>query len=63
MEETDSKDQIISETSIDADLIIVGFRYERIRTEGSNIFSGYENLSNTLFVSSNPEKELTLGEE
>lgn len=63
MEETQSKHQIISDKSIDADLVIVGFRYERIRTEGTNIFTGYEKLSNTLFVSSNQEKELTLGEE
>lgn len=59
MEETQSKEQIISEKSIDADLIIVGFRYERIRTEGAQIFTGYEDLSNTLFVSSNKEKNLT----
>ena len=60
MEETDSKHQIISDKSIDADLVIVGFRYERIRTEGANIFTGYENLSNTLFISSNQEKDLNL---
>jgi len=60
MEEGESKDKIISERSEDADLVIVGFRFERIRAEGSNIFQGYHNLSNTLFVSSNKEKDLSL---
>ncbi len=59
MEETQSKEKLISEKSVDADLVILGFRYERIRSEGVNIFTGYENLSNTLFVSSNKEKNLT----
>jgi solute carrier family 12 sodium/potassium/chloride transporter 2 len=58
MDETESKEQIITEKSTDADLVMVGFRFERIRTEGVNIFKGYENLSNTLFISSNQEKEL-----
>jgi len=58
MEETQSKEKIISEKSSDADLIILGFRFERIRSDGARIFTGYENLSNTLFVSSNKEKNL-----
>lgn len=62
MNETQSKEVIISEKSIDADLVIVGFRYERIRKEGANMFMGFENLSNTLFVSSNKEKDLSLEE-
>lgn len=59
MEDTESKEQIIAEKSIDADLVILGFRYERIRTEGAEIFTGYENICNTLFVSSNQEKKIT----
>ena len=62
MDETESKEQIITEKSIDADLVIVGFRFERIRTEGVNIFNGYDDLSNTLFISSNQEKDLNLTE-
>ncbi|MCK4921952.1 MAG: hypothetical protein KAS71_12965, partial [Bacteroidales bacterium] len=62
MEESDSKEAIIAEKSVDADLLVMGFRNERIRNEGSKIFTGYENLSNTLFVSSNQEKDLTLDE-
>jgi amino acid transporter len=62
MDETESKEQIITEKSIDADLVFVGFRFERIRTEGVNIFKGYEDLSNTLFISSNQEKDLFLTE-
>ncbi len=60
MDETESKDDIIAEKSIDADLLVMGFRDERIRNEGANIFTGYENLCNTLFVSSNKEKEISL---
>ena len=62
MDESESKDEIIAEKSIDADLLVMGFRDERIRTEGANIFTGYENLSNTLFVSSNQKKEISLNE-
>ncbi len=62
MDESESKDKIIAEKSIDADLLVMGFRDERIRNEGANIFTGYENLSNTLFVSSNQEKEISLNE-
>ncbi|MCF8390250.1 MAG: hypothetical protein K9H12_06125, partial [Bacteroidales bacterium] len=59
MEETDSQEEIIGQKSMDADLIVLGFRYERIRNEGANIFTGYENLCNALFVSSYQGLELT----
>ncbi len=62
MDESQSKEEIISKKSVDADLLIIGFRYERIRTDGSKLFAGYENLSNTLFVSSNKEKDISLSE-
>lgn len=58
MEDGDSKEEIIEKRSIDADLIVMGFRYERIRSEGAEIFKGYQNVCNTLFVSSYIEKEL-----
>jgi solute carrier family 12 sodium/potassium/chloride transporter 2 len=51
--------EIISSRSIDADLTIVGFRNELIKAEGVNIFTGYENLGNVLFVSSRAEKEIS----
>ena len=56
--ETNPK-EIISARSIDADLTIVGFRNELIKAEGINIFTGYENIGNVLFVSSRAEKNIT----
>jgi len=50
--------ETISKTSIDADLTIIGFRGEKIKTEGNRLFTGYDNLGNILFVSSNKEKEI-----
>jgi len=48
--------ETISTTSIDADLTIIGFRSEKIKTEGNAVFTGYDKLGNILFVSSNKEK-------
>jgi solute carrier family 12 sodium/potassium/chloride transporter 2 len=50
--------ETISGKSIDADLIIIGFRNELIKAEGINIFTGYKNLGNILFVSSTKKKEI-----
>jgi len=50
--------EIISSTSVDADLTIIGFRSENIKTSGYELFTGYDNLGNVLFVSSNKEKEI-----
>jgi amino acid transporter len=54
----ESKREIISKTSMDADLTIIGFRHEKIKTEGGKLFKGYERLGNILFVNSNKEKEI-----
>lgn len=51
--------QIISQKSMDADLTIVGFRSELIKAEGIKIFTGYEDIGNILFVSSNKEKKIS----
>lgn len=51
--------ETISTTSVDADLTVIGFRSEKIKTEGIQLFTGYDNLGNILFVSSNKEKEIT----
>jgi hypothetical protein len=48
--------ETISKTSLDADLTIVGFRGEKIKSSGHKVFAGYEKLGNVLFVSSNKEK-------
>lgn len=56
--QSDDVRQTISNTSGDADLTIIGFRSEKIKTEGIGLFSGFDNLGNILFVSSNKEKEI-----
>ncbi len=53
-----SNRSIISEYSVDADLTIVGFRKESVKAKGIEVFTGYEDLGNILFVSSNKEKEI-----
>lgn len=53
----DTRDTICN-TSIDADLTIIGFRNEKIKTEGISLFSDYDRLGNILFVNSNKEKEI-----
>jgi hypothetical protein len=51
--------ELIGTTSADADLTIVGFRHEQIKTEGFKLFTGYDKLGNILFVSANKKKEIT----
>lgn len=58
MEEQDKVKEIISSTSIDADLTIIGFNSEKIKASGYDVFTGYDKLGNILFVSSNKEKEI-----
>jgi amino acid transporter len=50
--------EVIGETSADADLTVVGFRHERLKTEGYRLFTGYDKLGNVLFVSANKKKEI-----
>lgn len=57
--EENSTRNIISQKSSDADLTIIGFRNELIRAEGINLFTGYENMGNILFVSSSKQKEIS----
>lgn len=58
MKEPDNVKEIISSTSIDADLTIIGFNSKKIKTRGYDVFTGYDKLGNILFVSSNKEKEI-----
>jgi amino acid transporter len=50
--------EIIGEVSVDADLTIMGFRNEKLSTEGYKLFTGYNKLGNVLFVSANKKKEI-----
>ncbi|MBR9860463.1 amino acid permease [bacterium] len=49
---------IINEKSRDADLTIVGFRYEKVKHDGKEIFMGYDKVGNVLFVNALKEKEI-----
>lgn len=48
----------ITEKSLDADLIIVGFRHEMVKVRGIDLFTGYGDVGNILFVCSQKEKEI-----
>lgn len=48
----------ISEKSADADLIIVGFRHELVKVKSIELFNGYKEVGNILFVCSQKEKEI-----
>ena len=50
--------EVIGDISVDADLTIVGFRHEQLKTEGHQLFTGYDKLGNVLFVSANKKKEI-----
>jgi solute carrier family 12 sodium/potassium/chloride transporter 2 len=50
--------EVICERSVDADLTIIGFRNEQLKTVGYRLYTGYENLGNVLFVSANKKKEI-----
>ena len=50
--------ELIGETSEDADLTIIGFRHEQLKTEGYRLYTGYNRLGNVLFVSANKMKEI-----
>ncbi len=47
---------IINEYSSDAGLTIIGFRDEKLNREEDNIFSGYDELGNILFIHSHDKK-------
>ncbi len=50
---------LVSERSVDADLTIVGFRHEMVKAKSLEIFTGYDDIGNILFVSSQKEKEIS----
>ena len=57
-EEVTTKD-VINSNSKDADLTIVGFRNELIKKTGKEMFMGFNNIGNVLFVNSQNEKEIS----
>ena len=55
-EDNVSVKEIINERSVDSDLTMVGLREEAIKQLGQNVFEGYENIGNILFVSASGHK-------
>ena len=53
-----SNKEVINERSRDADLTIVGFRYELIKHSGKELFMGYDKIGNVLFVNAMKEKPI-----
>lgn len=51
--------ELIMKNSVDADLTIVGFRQELVKAKGVEVFTGFDDIGNVLFVSSQREKEIT----
>ncbi len=49
---------IISEHSRDADLTILGFREEAVRRMGKEVFEGFDDIGNVLFVNTALEKNI-----
>ncbi len=53
---------VVSEHSQDADLIILGFRGKAMKREREELFKGYEDVGNVLFVNTSTELELVESE-
>ncbi len=49
---------IINEKSSDADLTILGIRTEMVKHEAEEVFKGYENIGDILFVNTNTQKQI-----
>ena len=56
-QETNSR-VIINKRSVGADLTIIGFNSEAVKQLRAEVFEGYQDLGNILFVNSSKEKEL-----
>lgn len=50
--------KIVFEKSRYAGLTLIGFREEAIRYQGTNLFTGFEDMGNILFVNSHSHKEI-----
>ncbi|RMG60670.1 MAG: amino acid permease, partial [Bacteroidetes bacterium] len=50
---------IVNANSVDADLVLLGFREEQIKRNWESVFHGYEALGNILFVHTDKEKVIS----
>lgn len=57
--ENESVKSIINKHSSDADLTVIGFQSELVKKKNTEIFEGYDELGNMLFVNSINEKEIS----
>ena len=53
-----SSKNIINKNSYDAGLTIIGFRGETLKHEKSELFKGYDDLGNVLFINANSSKSI-----
>lgn len=53
-----SSKMLINEKSRDAGLTMVGFRTEQIKHDGNDLFDGYNEVGNILFINAHKEKEI-----
>ena len=58
LKENESMKSIINKNSKNSDLTIIGFRNELVKKQKLDIFEGYKELGNILFVNSIQEKRL-----
>lgn len=56
-EDQDDK-SIINQYSQDADLTILGFRNELVNKKGIEVFQGFDEIGETLFINTNKQKEI-----
>ncbi|MFW5705666.1 MAG: amino acid permease, partial [Bacteroidota bacterium] len=57
-DENMSSKMLINEKSHDAGLTMVGFRAEQVKHDGNDLFTGYNELGNILFINAHKEKEI-----
>jgi hypothetical protein len=51
--------EVICKYSVDADLTIVGFTREELNSQGVDLFGGYKDIGNILYVNSNQGKDIS----
>ncbi|MEZ4999767.1 MAG: hypothetical protein R2744_06495 [Bacteroidales bacterium] len=59
IEQNEDQEKLVCVNSSDADLMIIGFTREELESQGINLFSGYRDLGNILFVSANEGKDIS----
>lgn len=50
--------KIVNQKSHDAGLTLIGFREDAVKHQGVNLFTGFEEMGNILFVNSHSQKEI-----